>query len=287
MKQITNMLVAVALVLPSCRSQTPQDHVPPPRIVSYSPALTNLLYEMHLGDHVVGVTNFCRPPGQTKPPAVGDAARVSAEAILAVKPDVLLIQQNPDAFGAVRSIAPKIRIEHFKIETLKDVAEAIERIGRIVGRADLGEKHKKAFLSRFRAVQQRVANRPRVKVLFVIGYDRPSTGGKGTFIDQMIRLAGGLNAATERGYVGWKRLNRENILAMAPEHLVCQVGPDQEQDAQRYWQSLPDLPAVKNHRVSIVTGQSWTIPSISLAEYTSRLAEIIHPSEGQQGAMRD
>jgi iron complex transport system substrate-binding protein len=253
--------------------------------VSFSPALTDLLFDMGLGDHVVGVTNYCMlPSGQTDIPAVGDRTRVSAEAILAVKPDVVLIQQNPQDFGAVRNIAPAVRIEHVRLETLLDVAAAVEQVGGIVGRQDLARSQGKAFTDKIEALRRQAGQQPRAKVLFTLGYERPGTGGAGTFVDEMITLAGGLNAAAERGYTGWPNLNRENILAMAPEVVVCQVAAGQEEQGRQYWQSFGDLPAVKSKRVFVVTDRRWTIPSMRSADLAAQLAEMVRSSDAGQGA---
>lgn len=272
------LLIAVGCTLAGCRDDAPATkQTPSPRIVSYSPAITDMLYDMGLGAHVVGVTNYCRPPASFSPAVVGDRSRVSAEAIMAVEPDVIIIQQNPDDFGAVRRHRPNLRIEHLRIETLGDIASSVERIGRIVSRPGLGQQHRQAFERKLDAIRVRVAGRARPKVLFVGGFDRPFTGGKETFIDEMIRVAGGTNAAAERGYEGWKTLNRENILAMAPEVLVCQVDEAQRPGARAYWQSMGDLSAVRDGRVFIVTDSRWTIPSLRSAAFAAKLCDMIHP----------
>ena len=272
------VLAAVAvLALAGCRKPdgAPAPQPPHPRIVSFSPALTDLLYQMNLGSHVVGVTSYCIPPAGERPPVVGDRSRVSAEAILAVKPDLVLIQQNPADFGAVRSIDPRVRIEAFTIETLADVAAAIGRIGALTGTQDQAAAAGKAFEEKLSAVRRSVEKADRPKVLLLIDYDRPSTGGAGTFIDEMIQLAGGSNAAADRGYSGWKNLNRENIQAMAPDVLICLTSAGQEQAALEHWRSFSDSPAVKANRVYVLTDRRWTIPSIRSADFAAELAGMI------------
>jgi iron complex transport system substrate-binding protein len=245
--------------------------------VSFSPALTDLLYDLGLGEHVVGVTRYCNPPDDEPPRVVGDRDRIQAETVLAVEPDVLLVQSNPDEFAAVKALDPSIRIEHFKIETLADVAAAVGRIGEIVGARQTAELHRRQFLDKLKTVRERVEGLERPRVLFVMGTAQPSTGGRETFLGEMIELAGGVNAASARGYHGWKRLNRENILAMTPEVLICMTTPEQVDAAREYWQTLGDLPAVRQGRVHIVTDPRWTIPSLRSASYAKKLAEKIHP----------
>jgi len=276
---VSTIVVSAVLVLAGCRQPPPRPNAPTPRVVSFSPAISGMLFAMGLGRHVVGVTRFCtRPSGQDDIPVVGDRARVSAEAILATKPDIVLIQQNPDDFAAVTNIVPQIRIEHFTIETFADVAAAMKTIGKLLGNEPVGVAASDAFGARLAAVRRKTAKLPRPKVLFVLGYDKPSTGGAGTFMDEMIEAAGGRDAATSAGYHGWKRLNRENIIAMAPDVLICQVSTGQAPAAKAYWKTLGDLPAVRGGEVYVVTDNRWTIPSAWSAGFAERLAEILHPA---------
>jgi len=103
----------------------------------------------------------------------------------------------------------------------------------------------------------------------------------------MIELAGGTNAAAAAGYSGWKTLNRENIQAMAPEVLICQVSAGQARAAAKYWRTLSDLPAVRADRVYSVTDSKWTVPSIWSAEFAERLVAMIHPEIQREGAAGD
>lgn len=280
-------IVALSAVLPagvSCsRRQPPRPTAPHPRIVSFSPALTDILFGMGLGEHVVAVTNFCLLPDGQSRQRVGDRQDSSAEAILVMEPDVLMIQQNPDQFEQVRRLDPSIAVEHFQIETLADVRSAIERVGKLAGDEQLGVEKARQFADELQAVRDAVASRPRPRVLLVMGYDSPSTGGEGTFIGEMIETAGGVNAAVLRGYKGWVNLYRENIQAMAPDVLVCLVSDQgQEQQARQYWQGLSDVPAVRNGRVFVVTDPRWTIPSIYSPRYVGLLAQMIHPGAVKQ-----
>jgi iron complex transport system substrate-binding protein len=275
----TALVLALACTLAGgCRKASTTDEAPHPRIASFSPAISGMLFAMGLGRHVVGVTTFCDVPEEfAGVPVVGDRARISAEAVLAVRPDLILVQQNPADFAAVTKIDPHVKVEHFKIETLDDIAAAIERVAALAGAAERGALAKHGFLAKLDAARERTAGQARPRTLFLMGFDSPSTGGKGTFLSEMISAAGGANAAAEEGYSGWRTLNRENVLAMAPDVLICQVPPGREEAAKEYWQMLADLPAVRAGRVFTVTDNRWTVPSIWSADFTVRLAAMIHP----------
>ncbi len=269
---------AVAVVCAAgCSGRAPTSDADSPRIVSHSPALTQILFDLGLGGHVVGVTAHCQLPEGVERPVVGDI-QPSAEKVLAARPDVLLIQQNPDAFATVRELMPDLRIEHFEIETLSEVASAIRRVGEIAGRAELGRTRSERFLGRLAAIRQAVAGRDRPRVLVLVGM---STGGSGTFLDEMIETAGGANAAAEpvgewRGVNGWKTLSPEKVLAARPDVLVVQAPADRRDEVLSTWREV-GLPAARAGRVVLYPDRGLTIPSSRSADHAARLAEILHP----------
>jgi len=250
-----------------------------PRVVTFSPALTRIVFDMGLGDHVVGVTRLCRlPPGEDRP-RVGDAFGVNAEAVLSVRPDLLLVQSSSLArFQGIRQIDPHVRIEGFVIETLADLQDAIARIGRLLGREDLSRRALERFRRKLREVSRQVAGRPRPRVLFVMGTDRPAVAGKETFIHEMIELAGGVDAAEDiPGRARYRQTHIDAIVAAAPEVLICQVSaPSRAEAARKYWLRWEQLPAARQGRVFVVSDPDWSIPSTRTADLVETLAEMIH-----------
>ncbi len=266
--------VSAALPLAGCRKETARGPAAAPRVVTFSPALTDMTFAMGLGDHVVGVITGCTlPAGQQRPP-VGDMFSVSAESILAVEPDVLMVQQNPADFAAVRRLRPAVKVEHFDIERLADIPAAMRRIGTLCGNAAAGERAAGEFQSQLDAVANRVKGLSRPRVLFVIGYEKPGTGGRSSFIHDMIETAGGVDAGEK--YARWADLGMESILALSPDVLICRVDPGQEEQAKALWQSFKALPAVAGGKVFVVSDPNWTIPTGKIAKLTGDLADMIH-----------
>jgi iron complex transport system substrate-binding protein len=273
----------VAAGLGGCSQPTKPPDRPAPRVVSFSPALTEILFDMGLGEHVVGVTRFCKLPAGVQRPRVGDAVP-NTEAVLAVWPSVIFTQSSPAKFQGVRDLDPDVRVVQVQLEALNDLPAAMDRIGEVLDRADLAAKHKAAFAAKLDAVRRRVAGRPRPRVLFVMGTDRPVASGPGTFVSDLIELAGGVNAGADiPGQVRWRPTHIEAVLKAAPDVLICQVSSAEQADAARgYWLKWRDLPAARAGRVYVVTDVHWSIPSTRLADLAPKLAEMIHP--GKEGA---
>ena len=253
-----------------------------PRIVSFSPGITQMLWDMGLGEHVVGVTRFCRLPAGVERRTVGDAMTINAEAILAVRPTVILAQTSASKFQGVRDIDPTVQVVELKIETMGDVLLAVDRIGRITCREGLARKAREAFEGKVVAVRKAVAGRPAPRVLFVMGTDRPVAAGPGTFLGEMIEAAGGANAGADLSGSGrWRATHIEAILSAAPDVLICQASSrEAAPSAREYWLRWRDLPAAKAGRVHVVTDPAWTIPSTRLADRLAALAEMIHGARG-------
>jgi iron complex transport system substrate-binding protein len=275
--------MAAGVALPGCRRAAAPTNVPPPRIVTYSPALTGMLFDMGLGDHVVGVTGQCQlPPGQARP-VVGDSYSVNAEAIAAVEPDLVLIQQKPEVFDALRKVKPNVRIEHFDIETLADIAAALERIGKLAGDEKLGVRAREGFHARLAEVRQQMKDSPRPKVLFLIAYqyDKPGTGGERSFVHELIDIAGGADAAGR--YTRWADLDASTILSLQPDVLVVWTRPSSLDQARQYWQGFAGLNVPKD-RIFVVTDPNWTIPSPRIADLAGELAKMVHPQAATTSA---
>ncbi|MBL7221278.1 MAG: ABC transporter substrate-binding protein [Phycisphaerae bacterium] len=272
----TTILFLAILMFSGCRGDLPRSEAPKPRTVSFSPAITDMLFEMGLGDHVVGVTTYCRPPGNLDIPVVGSDLNVSTEPILAVAPDVLITQTDPKRFETVRRFNPGIHIEYIRIETLGDIAEAMVRIATLLGAAEKGGSASGEFLARLEEVRRRVAGRPRPRVIFVMGHHDPSTAGQATFINELIEVAGGVNASAEK-YKGWKKIGIESLLKLAPDVIVCESKASVADEARRYWSELSEASPHKV-RIHVVTDRHWTIPTGRMADrFAPMLADFIHP----------
>ena len=272
------------LVLIGCGRELPRSEAPVPRTVSFSPAVTDILFEMGLGDHVVGVTTYCQPPDNVDVPIVGNDLNITIEPILAVEPDMLITQSNPARFDTLRSLKPDVRVEYVKIETLGDIAEAMARVATLMGDPDKGSVASREFLARLDEVRNRVTGRPKPRVIFVMGHHDPSTAGQDTFINELIEVAGGVNIAAEK-YKGWKKVGIELLLKLTPDVIVCESEASVADEARRYWSELTAA-SPRKVRIHVVTDRRWTIPTGRMADtFAPLMADFIHP-ETARGSVK-
>jgi ABC-type hemin transport system substrate-binding protein len=239
--------------------------------VSLLPSWTEIIVDLGAGDRIVGCTDACVP---TK-----DVPRVPwqgpVEPIVRLRPE-LVIRQAPrakgDAFeGALRRAG--IHVLSLPSETIADVRAAIPAIGAALG-IDTRE-----YLGRFdrdlAAAKKKGEGRGEPPtVLFVIGRDpegiaNVDAAGKGTFLDELIRCAGGRNVI-EGMAEPYPKLRLETIVRLAPQVIIDNAG------GVEAWGKLSLLPAVRDGRVHAVGDPALMIPGPKLPQSVARLAEMIH-----------
>lgn len=281
-------IVLVALLcgctISGCRREAPRPKAPSPRVVSLTPALTELLFDMGLGDHVVAVTNYCTLPQGQQRRSVGDAMSIQVETLLACEPDVVICQGTLDRLKGLQDIAPDILMERIPIESLADIPAAMERIGQILNNPQAGKSASESFRKQLADIRRQAEGKNKPRVLFVMGTDRPTVAAKGSFVYDLIKQAGGTNVSESLpGAPRWREATIEGIHKAQPEVLICQVfQEDRAQQAREYWLQWKDLPAVQQGRVHVVTDPHWTIPSGRLANLGLQLVQWLHPPSSQE-----
>ncbi len=258
----------------------------PTRIVSFVPAVTEMLYAMGAGDRVAGVGSYDRFPAEVnKLPRVGGLLDPDVERLLALKPDLVIVyatQQDLRHQLDTAHIATFVYVHR----GLADVMQTMRDLGVRLGSTERGRALAANLDSALARVRARVAGRPRPKTLLVFGRD-PGTirnveasGGYG-FLHDMLETAGGADALADihRESV---QMSTEMILARAPEAIVelrygNPIGVQQIDTEHRAWNALPSVPAVRNRRVYVLVGDEFVVPGPRLAVAVEKLSRVLVP----------
>lgn len=254
------------------------------RIVSLSPALTEILFAVGAGDRVVGITDFCDfPPDALGLPRVGGYANPSVESVLALRPDLVVASPGPGNREAVRSLERAgLRVAIFESETLGETLATIRAVARATGTEARGEAVVRRLRERIDAVAARVAALPRVRTLFCLQVEPIIAAGRGTLPAEILDAAGGENVVAEARY---PRLGIESVIALGPDVIVqsrMDVPEEGERDAAvDYWKRWPDLPAVGTGRVRMLPGSAALRPGPRVADAVEELAEILHGTDAR------
>lgn len=271
-------LLAAALACARPPAQAGPTGGAPQRIVSLTPALTEILFAVGAGDRVVGVTQYCDfPPEAKAKPKVGGYVNPSVEAVLALEPDLVLVSPGPgnrDSALALRRAG--LRLEIVPAETLEESLAAIERVARVVGVDAMGHELAAAVRARLDAVAKRVLGAPRVRTLFCVQTDPIIAAGRDTLPSQILELAGGTNVVELPRY---PRLDVEAVAGAKPE-LILQARMDlsgtsaHTEDA--FWKRWPTIPAVASGRVVVLPDDLALRPGPRVADAVEELAAILH-----------
>lgn len=196
---------------------------PEPRVASTSPAITDSLVELGLGEHVVGRSGYCRSVPSTVP-VVGDLRSFDAERLALARPSVLFVQ--PPLAGVDPALAEFCRARDIAIvarplDRLADLAELAADIERVFTAADGGDDAPwRARLADIRATiaTATAAGERAQRVLVVVSADPFLAVGRGNYLDELLARAGSANAVDA---AGWVELSVEAMLALAPARVVA------------------------------------------------------------------
>jgi iron complex transport system substrate-binding protein len=255
---------------------------PPKRIVSLAPNITEILFSLGLDKEIVGVSIHCNFPEKAESRVrVGSYISLDFERITSLKPDLII------ATGAGNTRKMVDRLEKLGFMTyvifpknFNDILQSIADIGQIVNR----EKETRGIIGGMRKRSQRVIeltkDLPRPKVFVQIGDAPVVTVGKGSFADDLIRLAGGENIAGKEKEV-YPRFGMEEILKRSPEVIVISsMNPKGDyQKTLQEWTRWKTIPAVKNGRIYLIDSDLIDRPSPRIVDGLEELARVLHPEK--------
>ena len=252
----------------------------PQRIVSIAPSITESLYALGLGGRLVGDTNYCDyPPEARSKPHVGALQNPSMEAIVALKPDLVLGTQEGNGRQTVDQL-DRLGIPLYGVtaHTVDGTLRSLEDLGRVLGWRQPTDKLVESLRVRVGAVENRVKGMNRPNVLFVVWYRPLITAGKSTFISDVIREAGGVSISDDLAGE-WPRMSLEEVLKRNPD-IILFPRTDTFAPALEDFQKLPGwgkLPAVQNRRMYLVS-ETIMRPCPRLVDALEEVANLLHPA---------
>lgn len=221
----------------------------PKRVVSLSPAVTEIMFALGADSILVGRTEFCvYPPEASQIENIGGISNLNIEKVLSCQPDLIIsgsmvpqkvVKQFADMGVPLVSVIEK---PHFE-----GLYENITKIGGLVGRKDCAETLNKSLRSRLEQIMKQVdvddENRPTVYYVVGFGSGGNFTAGGNTFINEIIDMAGGYNIACDSE--GWS-YSLEALMQADPDFILIRA-----EDSARFCQSSPynTLSAVKKGRM--------------------------------------
>jgi len=248
----------------------------PAKVVTLVPSETEAIYAIGSGGQVVGVDEWSNYPEEAaSKPKVGDMT-TNIEAVAALEPDLVLASSslNTEAITKLREL--NIKVFATDPLTYDAVIAKIENLGHIMNK----QSEAAVIAEHMRSVKQQVseavkgAEKKNVYLEFSPGW----TVGSGTFLDELLTLAGGSNIAAASP--GWYEVSAEDVVTKNPELIIYPALKEDPNPIVVGIESRPGwdvIDAVKNKQMHAVTEDPLVRVGPRLADGLLELAKVIHP----------
>lgn len=258
----------------------------PRRIISLIPAVTEMIFAMGDGARIVGVSHYDRfPPEVARIEKVGGLLDPDVERIIALKPDLVVV------YATQKELLQRLdraRIAYFSYQhrALPDITATVRAVGARLGSAARANTVASDMERALAAIRASTSRLPKPTSMLVFSHDPDSlrniyaSGGYG-FLHDMLEIAGGRNIFGDIRQQS-VQASTEMILTRRPEVIIeLRYGDslrnlDIPRDLQA-WNVLASVPAVRNHRVSILVGDDFVVPGPRVVDATRKLAATLHP----------
>lgn len=229
------------------------------RLISLLPSATELVVALGAAERLAARTDQDSAPELAHLPSVGGSVDASAERIAALAPDLVLVWDIPDARSLRWQLERMgVRTRSVKSETLVEMRAAIRELGALLGLAARAESLTAAIDDTLAAVRADRAGAPEPSVFVLLWPDPPITASTGTFLHEIIEIAGGRNAFADLPS-RWPTVSLEAIVLRDPDIVLWpRGGPSRAPADLAQRAGWREVPAVRAGRVVVVDADLFT-----------------------------
>jgi len=195
-----------------------------PTLVSLNPAATEMIFALGAQDHLLAVSDYCDwPPDARRLPKVGDLVKPNLEEIARLSPDYVIVFLPTQERLATDLAKMGMRTLDVSPESGEEVLFEIENLARLLGVEERG----KSLAESLRAELARTKRPENPPAVFIeLGINPLYTAGRGTFPDDIVRLAGGRNIFSDVG--GYFPVQEEEVVRRHPDFVLLahEDGPE-------------------------------------------------------------
>ncbi|MTI69578.1 MAG: cobalamin-binding protein [Firmicutes bacterium] len=250
----------------------------PMKIVSLAPSHTEILYSLDVGSKVIGNTTYCDYPKEAKKVTkIGDSQNVNLEKIIELSPD-LVIQYGEGKKEVNKGIkAAGIKLLSYEPESIDEVLNVIKELG------DVTNSRRKAKIltvemgAKKDYIIGKVKDEKKVKVFYEIWHEPLMAAGPGSFVDELITLAGGENIAKDaKGK--YPKFDFEQLIERNPEvYLTANDLKSKTAESIKSREGYEAIKAVKDDKVYLLDGNMLSRPGPRIVDALELVAKKLHP----------
>ncbi|AXQ27427.1 cobalamin-binding protein [Solimonas sp. K1W22B-7] len=263
-----SLLLALLLALPAGVCSAAE------RVVTLAPHLAELVCAAGACDKLVGVARFTDEPGARGKPQVGDAFTVNVEALLALRPDLVLAWgggTSPQFIQRLQAVG--IPVRWVTVRKLDDIGAAVQQLGVVLGTRPAADKAAAAYRKRLAALREEYRGRVPLKVFYQVEVSPMFTLNDRSPISEAITLCGGVNV-----FSGARQLagpvNVESVLAASPDVIVF-GRQDMATKIRDFWKKWPLVRAVAHKQLYEVNASTLTRQSPRVLDGVEELCKVL------------
>ena len=306
-RKFLTLILALSLALTACASATPTQtptiasttapivltdglnrqvtlSAPAMRIISLAPSNTEILFAVGASAQMIGRDEFSDYPAEVKslPSVGGSMGKYDMEKIASLKPDLVLV-------AAINTAEQVKALEDLKLNVyylanpvdLKGMFENLKIVGKLTGKEQEAAALVDALKGRVQAITDKLATTTEQPIVFyeLDGSDtaKPWTAGPGGFVDQLLAMAKGKNAAAGLKSA-WAQISQEELLVQNPQIILLGDGAYGVTSAQITsrpgWSAMA---AVKDGKIYTFDDNLVSRPGPRLVDGLETLAKLLHP----------
>jgi cobalamin transport system substrate-binding protein len=250
------------------------------RVVSLAPNLTEIVFALGDGNHLAGDTDYCDyPPEAAQKPHVGGPVNPNLEEIVALMPDLVLATKSINRRETVNAL-DHIGLPVYVTDphSIEGMIASVEHLGSALGAEKSAASLAEDLRGRLSDLDRRLSGAAPRRVLFVVWTDPLISVGRGTFIADALRRAGGRSVVDTKAE--WPRVSLEEVVRLQPEVLV--FASAHSGNTQRDVDALRTRPGWKNlaamqHGNVVVVSDAINRPAPRMVDAIEHLARALHP----------
>ncbi|MEN8222873.1 MAG: helical backbone metal receptor [Acidobacteriota bacterium] len=256
-------------------------HIYSDRVISLSPSITEILFELGAGDKIVGNTKFCNyPPAAVPIRNIGGYLDINLEMIIELKPDIIF--HYPEHFRKIKKLSQYTKLVQVSHKSINDMTDSIKIISRELGISKKGITLTGKISKQLDRVRMKVKKEQKRKIIIIIGRDPNQLRnitiiGKGDFLNEIIKISGGENAY--KGEITYPSVSIESLIKMDPELIIefsFSENPPSKEATLSLWNEFPYIKAVKNNNIHVISDDYWVRPGPRIGKIAESMYKMLH-----------
>lgn len=252
------------------------------RIISLMPSNTEILYELGLGQQVIGVSTVDDYPKEVNNKRQFDAMKLNKEALLKAKPDLILAHESQKSMNGkvLNSLKQNgVKVVYVKdAQTIPEMYETFETIGKLTNKEQAATKLIDETKSNISKVVASVPDTEQQPNVFMEVSSEPEifTAGKNTFFNDMLTQLHAKNSFDSK--VGWQKVSKEAVIKQNPDVMIGTMGISKAkyQDVVEQRGGFSHIQAVQDNQVTTVDGDEISRPGPRIDEGLKALRDAIY-----------